>query len=575
MSLEIHRSYSTNDTLVGFQQQPDGRGTLTILFSCLLTLSLCVWSATHLDLPRLRESKWQYTFKYLKWSLVGLFAPELIIWVAWRQRISAHVLHRFVQQVASSNGTATHYPEWTTVHGFYAGMGGFVFDLTEPDLTDDGPLIPDLQRLHVTPRGLQLLARCGLLPSISAEDIMDKSKTDGTGKLICCAQVIWVVISAVSRLAVGLPVTPLEINTIAHVVCALTVYVLWWHKPRWVNEPTFLRGKWVRPLCAFMYMSSLVSAKRRHERDLLRNFGVKTELAGVLYSPGDGEYHASLARGAKSTVVLGSGLVDSNSTNEATSFTGKIIPRPERGVLDTANLDPEHVAAEAMRQIRWKNCSEAIHLYPAIRQRMKHPERNGDELRFREALQLYPEMPQNIQSRFAGQCKGQEGGKLAGNPLPGWVFMSEELVVDHPRNWPGDDLIRHMQGHLMGMIMWFTSTLYGAIHLAGWNERFPTNIELWFWRGSALYVVFSGLLWSLLNLLGHTSGPVWVYWYDFLANDVRRKSHYVIYGLAVIGGSLFFVARTYLVAEAFISLRALPASAYASPSWILTVPHIG
>jgi hypothetical protein len=127
----------------------------------------------------------------------------------------------------------------------------------------------------------------------------------------------------------------------------------------------------------------------------------------------------------------------------------------------------------------------------------------------------------------------------------------------------------------MGMIMWFSTIIYGAIHLGGWNEIFPTAVESWLWRGSALYVVFAGLLWSFLNLLGFLSGAVWVYWYDFLASDSRKRSHIVIYVLATIGGTFYFVSRAYLVVEAFVSLRALPASAYVSPSWILTVPHIG
>lgn len=67
---------------------------------------------------------------------------------------------------------------------------------------------------------------------------------------------------------------------------------------------------------------------------------------------------------------------------------------------------------------------------------------------------------------------------------------------------------------------------------------------------------------------------VWLYWYNLLASEVRRKSHVLIYILAGIGGALYVVARVYLVAESFVSLRALPTSAYDSPSWILTIPHL-
>ena len=51
----------------------------------------------------------------------------------------------------------------------------------------------------------------------------------------------------------GLEATQLEINTLGHVFCALIIYMLWWHKPRLVKEPTTLAGDWVGPLCAYIY----------------------------------------------------------------------------------------------------------------------------------------------------------------------------------------------------------------------------------------------------------------------------------------------------------------------------------
>ena len=477
-------------------------------------------------------------------------------------------------------------------------MGGFVFDLTDPDLRAGAPFIPDLQRLHVTPRGAQLLAECGLLPPIAKDDILDKSKTDGTGKVICCVQVAWMIVSAITRTAVRLPVTPLEVNTLAHVVCALLFYVFWWHKPRWVNEPTVLRGAWTRPLCAFMYMSSQVSARHRSERALLRNFGVKTELADVLYTSNELETSEACEDGTEETQAEGGASpgielveeiqpsfrppsVESNDLDDGQRRQcGKLTLRSNPHMpASTNHRDPEREVEETMRRTRWQKCCEAISQYGPIRQRLKEPERNLGQLRFREALQLYPSMPESIQRRFSGHddeaARGIDPTAPRSEPAKGWVCMSEELVVGSPRNWPGDDLINHMQGHLMGMIMWGSTIVYGAVHLAGWNEQFPSLVELWLWRGSALYVVFSGLLWTLLNLLGHVSGPVWVYWYDFLAGDVRKQGRVLIYVLASIGGALYVVARVYLVVEAFVSLRALPASAYDSPSWILAVPHIG
>ncbi|EHK19971.1 uncharacterized protein TRIVIDRAFT_192994 [Trichoderma virens Gv29-8] len=559
--MDIQRPEFINNTFVGYVPNPDGRGTLSLLFSCLLTLSLCVWSAIHLDLPPYGETDIEYTYRYLKWSVLGIFGPELVIWAAWRQFISARTLTKFIKKVRSNNGR--NLQQWTMVHGFYAGMGGFVFDMDTPDMRHGPRFIPQ-RRLHVTPRGIQLLAKCGLLPDISLEDIKDKSKTDGSGKLICCFQVSWMVVQAAVRVAVGLPLTPLETNTIGHVVCALINYALWWYKPRWIKEPTILRGEWTRPICAFMYMSSQVSAEHKVNRDVLRDFGVKTEMSGVIYTPG----HPSDIQLTEELEPL----------NGAFPTKGRITIR--HGLeLSAKTFYQEEAINEAVKKtissdmqvVRWQLACEAIEQYPAIRERLDVPPCDQAELRYREAHRLYPEMPDKV-SRHPRGHKPSEDIKTSSNKS--WWCPSEELVVERPRNWPGDDLLRHMQGHLMGMILWCSSTVYGAIHVAGWNEVFPTNAESWFWRMSGVYIVFSGLLWSFFNLLGHLSGSVWWFWYGILEGAERKRSHILIYVLCCIGGTLYVIARVYLVLEAFISLRSLPASAYDSPSWILTVPHL-
>ncbi len=111
-------------------------------------------------------------------------------------------------------------------HSFYAGMGGFFIGMDNSDVVHGAAFIPDRSRLYLTARGAQLLAECGLLPNMSLEEIKDKSKTDGSEKLLCCLQAGWMLFQTVTRLVVGLPVTPLEINTIGHVLCALSIFIL-------------------------------------------------------------------------------------------------------------------------------------------------------------------------------------------------------------------------------------------------------------------------------------------------------------------------------------------------------------
>jgi hypothetical protein len=63
------------------------------------------------------------------------------------------------------------------------------------------------------------------------EEIDDLSKADIFAKIFACVQSIWLVVQSIARVSVGLPITQLELATIALVFCALIMYALWWNKP--------------------------------------------------------------------------------------------------------------------------------------------------------------------------------------------------------------------------------------------------------------------------------------------------------------------------------------------------------
>lgn len=84
--------------LVGFKPQDGDRDTLSLIISCLLTLSLCVYSAVHLNIPYKREPEWRTRLREAKWCILGLFGPELILYVAWRQWNSARALSESIEK---------------------------------------------------------------------------------------------------------------------------------------------------------------------------------------------------------------------------------------------------------------------------------------------------------------------------------------------------------------------------------------------------------------------------------------------------------------------------------------------
>lgn len=85
--------------------------------------------------------------------------------------------------------------------------------------------------LTVTPEGAVELARLGLLSPIADEVINDKIKADPITKALVCIQAAWFIAQCISRVAHSLPLTLLEVHTLAHVLIAMSMYLVWFSKP--------------------------------------------------------------------------------------------------------------------------------------------------------------------------------------------------------------------------------------------------------------------------------------------------------------------------------------------------------
>ena len=74
----MYSPFSGNESLTsGWHEEPQIRGTWSILSSCIITISLCVWAAAHLNIPEYKKHGWQF-WRRLGWLIVELFAPEVV-----------------------------------------------------------------------------------------------------------------------------------------------------------------------------------------------------------------------------------------------------------------------------------------------------------------------------------------------------------------------------------------------------------------------------------------------------------------------------------------------------------------
>lgn len=392
-------------------------------------------------------------------------------------------------------------------------MGGFAIDL---DTSDDphASLFGNNKRLTFTAKGLALMAECGYIPEISADDLKDKNKADGLAKLLVCIQAGWMIVQVTSRSAVGLSTTLLEVHTVAHVVCALIMYVIWWHKPRQVETPTLLKGDWLWPLAMYMFLASRMSGETpRGRRGSLKN--PVPQLQPLAY------------------VEKSSYSIDIRRETESESTHGVFRLRGD----DREPASP--MLRDDVKSRQWQLAAKAISLYPALQARLTPGERDS------------PLSP----------------------PVDFGPYI-DELVQTHAPDWPNAGLLRRTQSLIMGMTLWGASMAYGAIHVAAWGYFFPTDLEQLLWRLSSVWVTFCAAFWLLTNLLAHFFrfiDKVWVAYND------RRLGWFgfgLITLLCVLCGVSYVVSRAYLVIEAFVSIRRVPADAYETPAWSQVIPHM-
>ena len=74
-------------------------------------------------------------------------------------------------------------------------------------------------------------------PTVTVEEIEDRSKADGLSKTIALGQTLWFVTHCLARIVQHLDLTLIELVTLSLATLNGVMYFLWWHKPLNVRCP--------------------------------------------------------------------------------------------------------------------------------------------------------------------------------------------------------------------------------------------------------------------------------------------------------------------------------------------------
>lgn len=478
-------------------------------------------------------------------------------------------------------------------HSFYVVVGGIQLDLPKTDgigyIKDKRKLEPSLR---LTPTCIvYLLWMDAPLPNISTQDIADHSKASAITKFLSCTQALWLVLQLIGRAYLGLAVTELEINTLAHVLCALAMYGFWFSKPFLVEQAHHVKleselggvlanynlflsperniSRWFPPCAVFSFL-------------VCDNEPDWDQVTQGLWTAGD-----TLVIVFRTLRNYNHRLIGKQIYSTLNAREGRDIPKIvllSQWEHDVSNEDRLQYCTDYSPDQYWYvGWITGWDLHSWIRYW------SADEIRTTLSTDEWE------YDDFCNEFPNHSHVKPNTKFLSGRTNMLRSFSDHDEYDWA------------RASVMVLLSAGYSPLHLTLWNATFATPAEGWLWRVSSLVisacaVVFSvaaftwfcdkwvirkldelreriialtnevcGIIgvqlvqWLLIRPLLIVFGAFWLFGQAFVST-IMTVSYLLL--------SAYILARLFLVFESFASLRSQPPSAYQTPQWTQVLPHL-
>ncbi|GJE96386.1 hypothetical protein PsYK624_125820 [Phanerochaete sordida] len=575
MSFSTSTGNSSTPDLESWHSDPSFRGTWGIIATCLSTLIICVWSAIHVDIaPHHRNRSF---FDKVWWLIVGLLAPDWLLLVAFRQLYWAWDLsynakkYFLVQEPAGPSlswlqrlkkrarlgarqvvpsswserreeerillaetgyGAHTGMPStantsnvrqnvWTMTHSYYAAMGGLVLDAS---LT---PVFGTEVRLVLSPTILHFLMERvpDIIPDFPIDRIQCWSRSDGLAKLLLVVQLLYFTISCAARLAQNLPLSLLEVWTLAHALGAILVYIAWWRKPLDIAEPTLLAGDRARELAAYFQVVGIPLWPRAAGVD--NHYGTPEANYLQITPCRTMDDCAFLYKGQNSVTLYPGQTVQV----EGYAFTlGARIPDVINSIIFGGARPPWYA--------RERNPDGSVVLG------------TGDLVRWQLAARAATRLGglwQPPNAIIYTQSGGLETFDVV--PASGSSFSPA-----------------------LGTIVVPIMTVYALPHFLGWNAAFPTPLERTLWRFASVMIAVLPTVFYVcfvFKLIGRRTKP-FAYTIAGMLLRVVLIATGALFWTAII---LYILANGYLLVDSLKQLSHLPDDAFLLPDLSVYLPH--
>ncbi|KAL8685371.1 MAG: hypothetical protein Q9218_007803, partial [Villophora microphyllina] len=385
------------------------------------------------------------------------------------------------------------------------------------------------------------------LSFLTREKIDGKQKVDQLAKSLIIIQALWFCIQFIVRISQSLPVSLLELNTFAHALCALFIYILWWSKPGDIDDPFVIhteQSEALRDLCAAQWTSGA---------------------AGQFYEKGEvhkGLNSQTLCNWTPTFVHGGSELLMN-------------VFRGRRGITLGPGSGEDWYIFDHVN--RWFYFPHLPRTHPfALRVRGA-----STETAYIAAGQLVPGTTLQLAPQFASLLVDRV-------TLERWrrTFQHDELSMnytvwlrDRQPNfaWPRglDDSVdgpRIAEELLKALFMLLvTSMCYGGLHMLAWESGVlrrtgPANV---YWKLSCL----------LLMTLGPFALAVWAglkIWRGADAHLRLNQTMSIAFGaFGVVALLAYGMSRVYLLIEIFLVIPYMDPDVYKEPSFPSYWPHFG